>query len=98
MTLPRRWKMCKFLSASHTLRLLRTWNGVPTRRCQRVLQWYGPWYLYGCIEHVHSEADEVIAQVRSRTLSIEKWRRSALLPNNYVLLRDASLIMPTRGG
>ena len=20
-----------------------------------------PWYLYGCIEHVHSEADEVIA-------------------------------------
>ena len=45
------------------------------------------------------EADDVIAQVRTRTLSIEKWRRSALLPNRYVFLffDYASLIMPTRG-
>ena len=45
--------------------------------------------LYGCIGNVYNEADEVIAQVRSRTLSIEKWRRSALVPNRYVFLRDA---------
>ena len=41
MALRRRWSMCKLPSASHTLRLLRTRNGVPTKRCQHVLQWRG---------------------------------------------------------
>ena len=97
MALPRRWSMCKMLSVSNTLRLLRTRNGVPTKRCQHVLNGvapsYGtmlcsrPWYLHGRTENVHNEADEVIAQVRSRTLSIEKWRRSNLLPNRYVFIK-----------
>ena len=39
------------------------------------------WYLHGRIEDAYSEADEVIAQVRSRTLSLEKWRCSAFLHN-----------------
>ena len=57
-----------------------------------------PWYLYGCIENVHNEADEVMPQVRSRTLAIEKWRCSAFLHNRCVFFfRVASLIVPKRG-
>ena len=37
MALRRRWSMCKMLSVSNTLRLLRTRSGVPTKRCQHEL-------------------------------------------------------------
>ena len=57
------------------------------------------WYLHGRIENVYSEADEVISQVRSRTLAAPSAGAALCCPTDkFFIFIYASLIMPTRGG
>ena len=57
-----------------------------------------PWYLYGCIEHAHNEADEVMRASEKQDAGYREVEVQRCLAQQLCFfLRVASLIVPTRG-